>query len=295
MVPGDPALALFRARYGEQAVPVRAQVEAVRREAGFDRPLAEQYVGWLTRAAGGDLGRSFTRRRPVLPLVLQRLPVSLGLALGALALAVALAIPTAVLSARRPRLMPLLLTLTQAILAAAEYVVALLLMLVFAVKLHLLPVSGWATPAAYVLPATTLALRPWATYTRLIAAGLNDARHADWMRTGRAKGLSEQRLLYRHALPHAMYPVVSVLGAAASGVLGAALVAEVIFAIPGTGRLLYEAIGDRDIPLIQACLMIQVALAVLANATADAGMRWLHPALRRQTAGSAGGAGTGGR
>lgn len=280
LVPGDPALALFRARYGEAAAPERAQVEAIRHEAGFDRSIPEQYAAWLGRALQGDLGQSFTKRRPVMPMILDRLPITLTLTLGALALALVLAVPFGLLAGRSAGASRVMLGVTQIGLSIPDYVLAIALMLTFAVKLTVLPVSGWGTPAAFVLPIATLALRPWATFTRLVMAGLDETLRSDWARTARAKGLPEGIVLRRHALPHTMLPVVSLLGASASGALAGGLVAEVIFAIPGVGRLLYEAIGERDIPTVQACLLVQVSLAITANWLADVASRQINPLLK---------------
>jgi peptide/nickel transport system permease protein len=280
LVPGDPALALFRARHGESAPPERLQVEAIRREVGFDRSIPEQYVAWLGRAFQGDLGQSFTKRRPVLPLIVDRLPVTLLLTLGALAAAVVLAVPVGVLAARGSGRTRLVLAVTQLGLSIPDYVLAIVLMLIFSVKLAVLPVSGWQTPAAFVLPIATLVFRPWATFTRLVMAGLDESVRSDWARTARAKGLPERIVLIRHALPHTLPPVVSLLGVSASGALAGGLVAEVIFAIPGVGRLLYEAIGERDIPTVQACLLVQVSLAILANWAADLASRQINPLSR---------------
>lgn len=280
LAPGDPALALFRARFGDAAPAERGQLEAIRAEAGFDRSIPEQYASWLGRALQGDLGQSFTKKRPVMPLILDRLPVTLLLTVGALFLAMALAVPAGVAASRSLRRTRLMLGVTQVGLSIPDYVLAIVLMLTFAVKLSLLPASGWGTPAAFVLPIATLAFRPWATFTRLTMAGLEEAVRADWTRTARAKGLPERIVLYRHALPHALLPVISVCGATASAALAGGLVAEVIFAIPGVGRLLYEAIGERDIPTVQACLLIQVSLAIFANWLADLASRQVNPLLR---------------
>lgn len=277
LVPGDPALALFRARYGEQAAPVAEQLEAVRREAGFDRPVVVQWARWLAHASRGDLGTSFTRHRPVLPLLARRLPVTVGLTLGSLALAATLGVPLGLWVAGRPGVARMTLALTQVGISAPDYFVGLLLALVFGVRLALLPVAGWGSAAAFVLPALTMALRPWASFTRLTAAGVDEAMRAEWIRTGRAKGLDASTLLWRHALPRALTPVVTLLGANASGSVAASLVAEVIFAIPGSGRMLYEAIAERDIPTIQACLLAQVSLALLFNLLADRALGQLNP------------------
>ena len=285
LAPGDPALALFRARYGEQAPPIAEQIEEIRREAGFDRPLVEQYATWLGRAVRGDLGVSFTSRRPVAPAVAERLPTTLILAFGTLALAAALCVPAGVFAARRRWTTTLMLAVTQLGISLPDYFVALMLVLVFAVGLGALPAAGWGTPAAFVLPALVLGLGPWASFTRLMLAGIDEAMRSDWVRTGTAKGLSERVLLLRHALPHASLPIVNRFGVNASEALATGLVVEVIFAIPGLGRLLYDAVTERDIPTVQACLLIQVTLAVLATSTADAALRWLNPLTRRSGVG----------
>lgn len=280
IAPGDPALVVFRARYGDQAAPVPELLSAIRREVGFDRPLYEQYGAWLARVVRGDFGESLTRRTPVLPTLAARLPTTLTLTFGALTLALALAIAVGVFASRRPWLTRLTLAVTQLGISLPDYFLALVLMLVFAVKLGALPVSGWGEPAGVVLPIATLMFRPWSTFTRLVVAGVDEAMGADWVRTGRAKGLGETYLLYRHALPHAFLPVISLVGIAASGALASSLVAEVIFVIPGVGRLLYEAVLERDIPLIQAAMLVQVSIAITANFAANAAMRWANPALR---------------
>lgn len=280
LAPGDPALAAFRGRYGDQASPDPESLAAIRRQLDLDLPLYAQYGRWLLGIMQGDFGTSITRRTPVLPLLVDRLPPTLAITFGALAVAFVLAIVVGVLASLRRGIANLMLGITQLGISIPDYFVALVLMLVFAVQLQILPVSGWGQASGLVLPIVTLMLRPWATLTRLVMTGVEEAIHSDWVRTGRAKGLRDNYLLYRHVLPHALLPVISVLGIAASGALATALVVEVVFAIPGAGRLLYEAVLQRDIPLVQAALLVQVALAITANAAANAAMRLVNPTLR---------------
>lgn len=280
-LPGDPALALFRARYGDAAPPVPEQIAAIRSEAGFDKPIVVQYGRWLGRVLHGDLGRSYAHRRPVWPDLRDRLPVTLTLSAGAIVAALLLAAPLAVLGGRWPVAGRAVLGVTQLGISTPDYVLALVLVLVFAVRLGALPVAGWGSVTAAILPVATLAMYPTAMFTRLIMTGMEENSRTDWARTARAKGLSETRTRFRHILPHALLPVVSLTGVAMSGALSSALIAEVIFAIPGVSRMLYEAIGQRDIPVVQACLVVQVTLAVLANTLADVGLRALNPTLRR--------------
>ena len=279
-LPGDPALALFRARYGDAVTPVPEQVEAIRREAGFDRPLPLQYGRWLGAALRGDFGRSYTLKRQVMPMLLERLPVTLVLSAGSVALALLLSIPLAVVAGRWRVPRRIVFTLTQGGISVPEYFLALVLVLVFAVRLRVFPVAGWGSVPAAVLPLATLAAYPCAVFTRLILTGVDENLRTDWARTARAKGLSENVLRFRHILPHALLPVVSLVGVAMSGALSSALVAEVIFAIPGVSRLLFDAIQHRDIPVVQACLVVQVSLAVLANTLADLSLRQLNPMLK---------------
>jgi peptide/nickel transport system permease protein len=280
-VPGDPAIVLFHARYGDQAAPRPDLVDAIRHEAGFDQPLVVQYANWLGHVLRGDLGVSLTHRTPILPALLNGLPITLGLVFGALLLALLLSLGVGVLASQRQWLCSATLAFTQLGLSLPEYFFALVLMLFLAVQVRLLPVSGWGTPAGLVLPVATLMLRPWATFTRLVVTGVDEARGADFVRTGRAKGLGDRYLLYRHVLPHALLPVINLVGISASGALATALIVEVIFAIPGVGRLLYQGVLDRDIPLVQACLLVQVSLAVTANMASNVAMRWVNPAMRR--------------
>lgn len=284
-LPGDPALALFRARFGDSVTPVAEQVEAIRHEAGFDRPLLVQYGHWLTRVLHGDIGRSYALKRPVGPMLRERLPVTLTLSIGAIVTALLLSAPLAVLAGRWRLARRLVLTVTQVGISMPDYFLALVLVLLFAVRLRALPVAGWGSIGAAVLPIMTLALYPTAMFTRLIMTGLDENLRTEWARTARAKGLSETRVRFRHVLPHALLPVVSLVGVAMSGALSSALIAEVIFAIPGVSRLLFEAIQHRDIPVVQACLVVQVSLAVAANSLADVSLRLLNPTLRAGRAG----------
>lgn len=279
-LPGDPALALFRAQYGESAPAVPEQIEAIRREAGFDQPLPVQYGRWLGRAVQGDFGRSYTLKRPVLPMLLERMPTTLTLSLGALAAALLLSLSLAVIAGRWTLARRLVFAVTQGAISMPDYFIALALVLVFAVRLGVLPVAGWGTPQAAVLPIITLAAYPAAMFTRLITTGIDEHLRADWARTARAKGLGETAVRFRHVLPHALLPVVSLVGVAMSGALSSALIAEVIFAIPGVSRLLFDAIGSRDIPVVQACLVLQLSIAVAANTIADISLRYLNPTLR---------------
>lgn len=280
-LPGDPALALWRAQHGE-AAPDPVQLAALREEAGFDDGLLTQYGRWLSGAVRGDMGESYITGKAVFPQLLDRLPTTLVLAFGSLALGFVLALPTAAIASRTPWLKRLMLSATQLGLSLPDYFLGLLLVIVFGLWLNLLPVTGWGSPLAPILPIVTLAAYPWALCTRLLAEGIAEHSGSDWARTGRAKGLSERYLLLRHILPHTLPGVLGLLGILAGGALSSALIVEVIFAIPGAGRLLFDAIGQRDMPMVQAALVVQVAIAVICARLADAATTAVNPLLAEE-------------
>lgn len=281
-LPGDPATALFRARFGEGVPATPERLAAIRAETGFDKPIVVQYTDWLSDAVRGDMGRSFITRQPVFATLVERLPATLILAFGSLAIALLLAIATALIAMRSRAFQVVILGLTQFGISLPDYFLALLLVLVFAVKLQLLPVAGWGSAAAAVLPMAMLAAYPWALLSRILITGIATRQSQDWVRTARAKGLRERIVLTRHVMPHAMVPVISLLGVLGGSALSSTLIAEVVFAIPGAGRLLFDGIAQRDIPVVQAALLTQVALAVAVNKLAAFSLPLVDPTLRRE-------------
>lgn len=279
-LPGDPARAVFRAQYGPDANPDPAVLQAIREEAGFDQPLPLQYLHWLTDAVRGDFGRSYTTQQPAGALVLDRLGVTLVLSFGGLGIALALSLPAAAAAVRWRRAHGATVALTQSLYTVPDYLLAVLGVLVFAVVLGWLPVAGWGEPQAAVIPLLVVAVGPWALFTRLTITGLEEGLRSDWAQTARAKGLSDAAVIRRHAMPHAVIPVVNILGLSLGSALSSTLIVEVIFAIPGAGRLLFDGIAARDLPVVQAGLMVQVTLAVVANRVADIAVLWLDPVLR---------------
>ncbi len=277
----DPTLSIIRARIGERTVDPAA-VEQLRRDFGLDRSLAGQYLVWVGDVAQGDLGFSYVSRTPVGLIIGRGLRVTALLALTTLTLALLLALPLGVLAAYRPHSwLDLLITVgCQGGVALPQYVLAPLLILFFALWLGWLPSSGWRGPLFLILPVLTLLPSPLAYFTQATRAAMVEALQADYMRTARAKGLPPRLLLRRHALRNALIPVVTLVTVWLAGLLGGSVIVEVIFAIPGLGRVLYEAVLAGDLPLLQAGLLVLVGLAILINSGADLLYLLLNPAIR---------------
>ncbi|HJQ83872.1 MAG TPA: nickel ABC transporter permease [Candidatus Binatia bacterium] len=276
LVPGDPVEIML----GESAAP--GDVTALRRELGLDRPLPEQYAEYLADVARGDLGRSLAYRAPVASVIARRYPATLELAGAAFLIALGIGIPLGAAAAIRPR----------SALDRAARIVSLagacvpsvwlgpLLMLVFAIRLGWLPVSGRGGLDHLVLPAATLGFGMAAILVRLTRASMIAALGEDHVRTARAKGASEWRVVAVHALRNALPPVTTVAGLQAGALLAGTVVTETIFAWPGLGRLVVQAIDARDYPLVQGCVLVIAATYVALNAAADLLHRALDPRLR---------------
>lgn len=278
----DPALAIARARIGERSLDA-VTVANLRSELGLDRPLVIQYLSWLTGIAQGNLGVSYVSRAPVGKILAHGLRVTSLLTVVTLLLAFGLSLPLAVLAARRPgSWLDLLITSgCQVGVAMPPYVLGPLLVLVFALWLRWLPSTGWDGPRFLVLPVLTLLPAPLAYFTQATRAALLDVYQADYMRTARAKGLGNGALLYRHALRNALIPAVALAALWLAGLLGGAVIVEVIFAVPGLGRILYDAAISGDLPLLQAGLLFLAVLAMFINMLTDAICEWLNPAIRK--------------
>jgi peptide/nickel transport system permease protein len=285
LVGTDPAGAILRARLPDRA-PDPDVLAGLRLELGLDQPLPVQYLGWLGRLLRGDLGVSYVSRAPVAELLMSGFLVTLTLSVAALTLAVVVGIPLGISAALRPGRAwdTLLSALSQVGVAIPEYWLGPVLILVFAQWLGWLPSAGWREPQALVLPTVVLALAPLAYCVRLTREACITALQADYIRTARAKGLAEGVMIYRHALPNALLPVVTMLALWFAGLLGGSVIVEVIFALPGLGRLLYNAVLAADIPLIQAALLLLTSIAVVVNTLADLLALLLNPHLREQVA-----------
>lgn len=276
LVPGDPVEVML----GESATAAdRSQLRA---ELGLDRPLAVQFVDYLTRLAHGDFGRSIHTRTPVMELLADRLPATMRLAALALLIAVGIGLPLGIAAALKAGRWPdgaaTLFSLTLS--AMPHFWLGPLFMLVFALWLGWLPVSGMGEPAAIVLPALTLGCGLAAILTRMTRASLLEVLHEDFVRTARAKGLPERTVVLRHALRAALLPVVTVLGMQLGSLLAGTVITETVFGWEGVGRLLVESIEKRDYPVTQACVLVIALSYVLVNLLTDLTYTRLDPRVR---------------
>ena len=272
---GDPAAALLPLNTAPE------DVEAFRHSAGFDQPLPAQYARFLAHALSGDFGQSLRYREPAMPLVLARLPLTVVLALLGLAVALGVAAPLGIISALRPG--SWLDRLARAGLLAGQSVpsfwLATVLILVFGVGLRWLPTSGLDVPSGLVLPALTIGVFPAATLGRLLRARLREVLRADYIRTAHAKGLSEWFVFWRHATRNVALPLVTMVALQLGTLLGGALIAEAVFALPGMGRLALQAISARDVPLIQAFVFVSASCVGVSNVLLDGAYTWLDPRI----------------
>ena len=278
--PGDPVRKIIRSRVAGDAVDGGA-VQALGESLGLHDPLAVQYFRWLGDVLSGDMGLSYVSRTAVADQVLPALTVTLSLVTMALALAVAVSLPLGIIAGLRPGSAPdkTITAVTQALIAMPEYWVAPVLVLVFALKLSVLPSAGWTDLSSAVLPALTLALRPISYFTSAVRAGIIDAAAADHVPAARARGLSHAQSVLRHVVPNGLVPLSTLFAVWFAGLLGGSVIVEVIFAVPGMGRLLFDAVINSDIPVAQGGVVVVVALAVGVTTLADCVHRFLSPAV----------------
>lgn len=274
LAPGDPITVLA----GDQAMDPEV-VESLRSQYHLDEPLPFQYLRWLGNTAQGDFGYSFTTRQPVREAIADRLTVTLQLTLFALVIALLVAIPIGVLAAIYRNSVFDYLNQGLAMIGGSmpAFWLGILLILLFAQKLEWLPASGYTPftedPIAclkyLLLPAITLSSGYAAVLSRIVRASMLDVLHEDYIRTARAKGLAEHQVNIRHALRSALLPVITVIGMEAGHLLGGAVITETVFALPGMGRLLVDAVSSRDFPIVQGATLVLVIMLVLSNLIAD--------------------------
>jgi len=273
---GDPVALLVPADAPPEVM------EDTRRALGLDRPLPEQFLVYLWRAARGDFGTSLRHNRPVAQLIGERLPRTMLLAAAALALAVALAIPAGIVSAVRRGTVVDRVTMVLSVAGQAVPIFWLGLMLIwlFAVRLEWLPVFGSGTPTHLVLPAVSLSTIVLGRLARLVRSSMLEVLEQDYVRTARAKGLGEAYVVLRHALKNAAIPIVTVVGLQLAQLLGGAVVTETVFAWPGVGVLAAEAVFNRDFPVVQGVTLVISLIFVAANLGVDLAYVALNPRIR---------------
>lgn len=286
VVPGDPAAYML----GLNASP--ETVAALRDRLGLNEALPVRYLQWIAGMATGDFGQSYTYKVPVAELVTQRLAVSLPLALYALLLATLVAFPAGLLAAaRRGRLADAaVMGATQVGIALPNFWFAMLLVLAFALHWRVFPAGGfpgWREPVAALgaltLPALALALPQAAILARVLRSALIETLGQDYIRTARAKGLTEGQTMLRHALRNAMIPVLTILGMQFSFLLAGAIIIENVFSLPGLGRLIFQAITQRDLIVVESVVMILVFAVILVTFVVDLAYAAIDPRLRRRS------------
>ncbi len=276
LVPGDPVEAML----GESARP--ADRAALRHALGLDRPLTQQYLTYLARLARLDLGESFHYQRPVRQLLVERIPPTIELTAAALVLAVVSAVPLGVLAARYrgQALDSGAMGFSLLGISMPNFWLGPVLILIFSLWLGLTPVSGREGVTSLVLPAVTLGTGLAAVLARMVRSSVLEVLAEDYVRTARAKGLTETTVLWRHALRNAWLPVLTLLGLQLGGLLGGAVITETVFAWPGVGSLLVEAIQGRDYPVVQACVLLISLVYVMVNTLTDLVYVWVDPRVR---------------
>ncbi len=275
IVPGDPAAMMLGAS------ATQTDVEELRARLGLDDSLPRQYITFIGDVARFDFGKSLWLNRPVTTSVTERIAATARLAGAAMLLALLVSFPLGVLAALRPRsLLDRLVSIVSLIgQSVPGFWLGIMLILIFARQLRWLPSSGSTGLKHLILPAITLAMPLIGILTRLIRSGLLDVLYEDYIRTARAKGLSQRTVLTRHAMRNMLIPVVTVIGLQMGNLLGGAVIVETVFAWPGIGRLLVDAIFHRDYPLVQAAILFITASFILINLLVDISYVYLDPRI----------------
>lgn len=254
----------------------------LRRALGLDDPLAVQFVRFAANALRGDFGMSFFHRQPAAGLVLERMPTTLTLTLLSMLVALAVALPAGVVSATRHRSLVDHVATVGVFLGQSMPVfwTGIMLMLLFSVQWRLLPVSGWTGWTSVVLPTVTLGTFSAPLLLRIVRSSMLEVIALDYVRTARAKGLSERLVVWRHALTNAALPLVTVTGLQFGLLLGGAVITETVFAVPGVGRLIVGAIRQLDFPVVQAGVFMLAMIIVAVNFAVDLLYVYLNPRIR---------------
>lgn len=284
LTPGDPALSML----GEEATP--DSVALLRERLGLDQPLPVQYVKWMTSVLTGDLGRSIRSNQPVSESITTRLPVTIELTILSVLISLMISIPVGIIAAMRRNSPVDTASTTVALLGVAlpNFFLAILLIFLFSVRL------GWLSPIGYtpilddpidnlkrmIMPALTLGTGLSAIVMRMTRSSLLEVLDQDYVRTARAKGLREARVVRVHAFKNAMVPVVTVVGLQIGGLLGGTIITETIFVLPGIGRLLVDAIFQRDFPVVQGVVLFAALAFLFTNLIVDLLYAYIDPRIR---------------
>ncbi|HET8679169.1 MAG TPA: nickel ABC transporter permease [bacterium] len=276
LVPGDPVRVML------QDVGSAEQVERMRAQLGLDRPIYMQYVSFVSRAVRGDFGRSIHTRRPVAQEIAFRIPYTVRIAVAAMLVAVVMGVVLGSVAAMHHQSALDYGTMVVALAGVSlpSFWFGLVLILIFSLHLRWLPPAGADSLLHLILPAVTLGSGAAAIIARLTRSSMLEVLRQDYIRTARAKGVADRGLVYRHALKNAMIPVVSIVGLQFAGLLGGAVIVETVFGWPGIGRLAVDAIFNRDIPVIQAVVLVAAVIFVFVNLLVDLLYGLLDPRIR---------------
>ena len=284
LIPGDPAYLLA----GEDATP--EEVEAIREAMGLNEPVLVRYAHWLGGLLQGDLGTSLFSDQPVLDVILERLPVTLSLAVTAIVIALAISIPAGIIAGTRAGSLPdRLVTLGASVgLAVPNFWLGLMLVLLLAIRHPWFPATGYVplsvSPLGWwshiALPAVTLGLAAAAILARQLRGAMMDVMQHDYVRTAQAKGLPRRKVVAKHALKNAAIPMVTILGVQANSLLGGTIIVEQIFGMPGIGQLAVASVFTRDLPMIQGVVIMAVVVAVAVNLVVDLSYGYFNPKVR---------------
>lgn len=284
MIPGDPVDAIL----GTEASPDAR--DALRRDLELDKPVLVQYVNWWGDLLRGDMGRSIMVRQPVSDLIIERIPTTIPLAVLSMLVAVLIAVPAGIISAvkRNTWIDALVSSLAFAGLSIPGFWLGALLILAFSLRIRWFPPGGYVSifddPLAglhhLILPAIALGATFAAALTRMIRSSLLEVLNRDYVRTARAKGLREYRVILAHGFRNALIPAITIMGVQVGVLLSGALIIEQVFALPGLGRLTVQAVLDRDFPLVQGCVIVIATIFVFANLLTDLLYVYLDPRIR---------------
>ncbi|MGM0901693.1 MAG: nickel ABC transporter permease [Bacillota bacterium] len=279
LAPGDPVLTILNV---DELTVSQEQVEALREDMGFNKPLLVQYGYWLIDFIQLDFGTSYSTGQPVMEMILLGLPATLELTFGALVVMIIVAIPLGSLAALYRNSWIDQISRMLSIIGAAvpSFWLGLILIDVFSARLNWLPSMGRDGSVTLILPALTLGLAISSVYVRLLRSSLLDSLNQEFIRAGRARGLSELRIFFAHAFRHSLPPVITVFGVSLGSLIGGVVVIEVLFAYPGIGKMVVDAIRQRDFPLIQGYILVMAVIVFIVNTCVDLSYCYLNPEIK---------------
>jgi len=278
LIPGDPVSYIL----SDMPYASPELIAQLRAQFGLDRPLYEQYLHWLTKMLQGDWGTSLRTWRPVIAGVSERYPNTVRLAIAGMIAAISIGVPAGILAAVKHNTKIDYLCMTGALFGVSmpSFWLGIMFILIFSVQLRVLPTSGSGTFISLVMPSLTLGLVMAGSIARITRSGMLEVLRQDYVRTARAKGLTEHIVVYRHALRNALIPLLTMTGMQFGFLLGGTVIVETVFAWPGIGRLAIMAIQTRDLPLLQGCILVLTIIFVTINLMVDIVYAFIDPRIK---------------